>query len=168
MCGRRLCPASGRPGLEHVGVPFGVQPVLSFLEDRLQAVADGEAVRLRVARLRDWFGHAGQLRVGEIGEQPCGPRAVRAPRLGRPPAAVAWDAGFVGHLVMGQVQPMPGRRVLGIARLIQASVAPRSFRLVHRLATACSCRRTAMARHPRAAVDVAARATVHQAASGGL
>jgi len=38
------------------------QPVLSFLvEDHLPAIPDGEAVRLRVARLRDWFGRAGNF-----------------------------------------------------------------------------------------------------------
>src|SRR6266702_6721339 len=62
---RRARPrGSGRPGLEHVKVPFGVQPVLPLLaEDGLQASAYGETLRLRVARLHDWLGHAGQLLV---------------------------------------------------------------------------------------------------------
>src|SRR6266702_1093526 len=108
---------SGRPGLEHIEVPFGVQPVLPLLvENGLQAPAYGEALRFWVARLHDGFGHAGQLLVGEIGDHLAhGGHAVRAQGehlvQRRPRAAVVRDAGFVGHLVVGQVQPVPGRRL---------------------------------------------------------
>jgi hypothetical protein len=59
MSGRSLRHArphgSGLPGLEHVEVPFGVQPVLpSLVKDGLQAPGVPGALRLRVARLGDW------------------------------------------------------------------------------------------------------------------
>jgi hypothetical protein len=48
----------------------------------------------------------------------------------RPYAAVAWDAGFLGHLLVRQVQPIPRRRVPHDCALHQASLAKRRWRSV--------------------------------------
>jgi len=91
--------------------------VLPFLgEDGLQAAAHGEALRCRVARGGDRFGPPGQLGVGEPGEHLAhGGHAVGAQGehlvQRRPGALVPRDIGFVGHLVVGQAQRVPGRRL---------------------------------------------------------
>ena len=91
--------------------------MLPFLgEDGLQAAAHGKALRRRVAGLGDRFGPAGQLGVGEPGEHPAhGGHAVRAQGehlvQRRPGVPVPRDAGFTGHLVVGQAQRIPGRRL---------------------------------------------------------
>jgi hypothetical protein len=86
-----------------------------FGEDRLQAAAHRVAVRLRVARLGDRFGHPGQRGVGEPGEHLAhGGHPVRAQRehlvQRRPGGPVPRDVHLVGHLVVRQPQRVPRRR----------------------------------------------------------
>src|SRR6266516_6543611 len=86
--------------LQGVEVAFGVEAVLPFLaEDGAQAAADREALRFRVTRFGDRPGHAGELRVGEVGEyRPDGGHPVGAQGRdlvqGRAGVAVAGNAGL--------------------------------------------------------------------------
>jgi len=87
-----------------------------FGEDRLQAAAHRIAVRRRVARLGDRFGHPGQLGVGEPREHPAhGGHPVRPQRehlvQRRPGGPLPGDGRIVGHLVVRQVERIPRRRL---------------------------------------------------------
>jgi hypothetical protein len=87
-----------------------------LVEDGLQAPAHREALRLGVTRLGDRDRDAGQRLVGQAdqhladgGHPVCAQGEHLLQRRAR--VWVARDAGLVGHLVVGQVERVPRRRL---------------------------------------------------------